>query len=86
MWLALAILALALAGLVVGTTLNVAAAFLALPITLALVAAGVAVWSARRVRAGAPKRIGAPDGPIEFTERDRRTLYTREERESAPER
>ena len=67
MWLTAAIVALLLVGLVIGATVNIAALFLAIPIALAVV-----VVVALRGRREAPPS----EQEIEFTGRDRETLYS----------
>ena len=68
MYLAAAIVALVLIGLFVGAALNFAPAFLAIPLALA-VAVVVSLARARR-------RPRPEDERVEFTERDRDTLYS----------
>jgi hypothetical protein len=67
-YLAAAIVGLVLVGLFVGAALNFAPAFLAIP--LALVVAGVLLLGRAR------RRPRGGEEPVDFTERDRDTLYS----------
>ncbi len=66
MYLAAAIVALVMYGLFVGAALNFAPAFLAIPLALVVI---VVVLGPRAVRRRGRERI-------DFTERDRHTLYS----------
>ena len=68
MYLAAVIVGLVLAGLFVGAALNFAPAFLAIPLALVVLAVVLLGRGRRRAPRG--------EEPVEFTERDRDTLYS----------
>ena len=80
---ALVVLALLVLGAAVGVATVIGSPFLALPIVAVALAAWAGVEVVRRGRGRKPLS-GEPEGPIEFTERDRETLTPRSEPRERP--
>lgn len=76
--LAATILALVVVGAAVGIATVAGGALWALPIVFIVAVIWVAALTVRRGRQGRPLR-GEPEGPIEFTERDRETLTPKQD-------